>query len=131
MFNIATDLLERPCTILVTNAILSLSAFEIVLRQSQRSKIVALRCLHYVELLTMHVLDLHLSCLSCSQVLSHQAATLHGCRIRHGHRVVWTVRWPPRDAWLQVQNESECRVAVEVVSMQSLRADEAQIFVDA
>lgn len=79
----------------------------------------------------MHVLNLHLRSLSRDQVLSHQATALHGCRIRHGHGVVWRVRWPPRDAWLQVQNESECRVAVEVVSMQSLRADKAKIFVDA
>ena len=79
----------------------------------------------------MHILNLHLSSLSRKQVLSHQTTALHGRRIGHGHRVVWRVRWPQRDAWLQVQDKSECRVAVEVVSMQSLCADEAQILVDA
>jgi hypothetical protein len=68
--------------------------------------------------------------LSRKQVLSHQATALHRCRIGHGHRVVRRVCWPPWDAWLQVQDKSECCVAVEIVPMQSLSANEAQVLVD-
>jgi len=76
----------------------------------------------------MHIVDLHLGGMPLDQVLVHQALTLTRTFMR---RVVgWKGRLV-RNARLEVQQQPDCRVAVEVIPMQTFRAQKAQVLIDA
>lgn len=73
-------------------------------------------------------LDLQLGGLSGNQVLLHQARC--GRILIVLGVVFWRICWLVWNARFQVENQTECRVAVEVITMQPLGSQEAQIFVD-
>jgi len=97
---------------------------------SSQSEVIAFRCFRDVKLLTIDILNLYLCRLSRKEIISQQTMTLHSGRIRHRHAVIRRICRFAGNAGFQVQDQAKSRVTVEVVPMQSLRADKTQVFVD-
>jgi len=81
----------------------------------------------------MHILNPHLRRLPRHEILVHQPMPLLATakRILRHRRVLRRISRFLRDPGFQVQDESEGRVAIQIVAVEAFGAEEAQIFVDA
>lgn len=88
-----------------------------------------------VKPLPMRIFNPHLRRLPLNQILLHQPMALSRRLCRHtallGRRIVRRISRLHWDPGLEVQHEPEGRVAIEIIPMQPLRAQETQVLVDA